>query len=462
MATSEALVKYYDCLRDSFTKIQDKNNETALVNAALRPKIRDEFAKSRNVLDSYLNYIRVFSIIYSDKFPEICSNILAPLLKDSTLLDSEKEPDANVSASSIKSDTLTQSIHDTFKVILESKPDLVTSFVTSIVRVFPNLNEDDYDESQHEAFRLYFINCISICTYLDQESAQTLLAKMLEKINPPKTTEQTNASVEVVKTLKVCYDILYESLDSFDEKESEKFVSTLLKAFTQDFIAYSHGRETLNHIVLYACSLNSDFVDELIGLLWDTFTNSSKSNEERHASIDFIGSFMARANYITIDYVINYLESATNWCNKFIEENSHKALDIEAQNENLEAFYALTQSIFYLMSQRYREMYEQDTISRLQALNFEAILDCYLNPLKFCEPELRQRFLEVVSLYEIASPKISTYDDAGRIKKRRKSERDNRTPRKLPFQDVCDSLPKKIEPIYRNYYDHRNFTVYRE
>lgn len=455
MATSEALVKYYECLRNSFNKIQDKDNKAALINAALRPKIREEFAKSQEVLLSYLNYIQVFSLIYSDKFATICTSIIAPLLKEYEIksIDTiDEKEDQAIDDKAFK-------VHETIRTIINSKCELKNDFIHTVVRVFPNVSGTDHEENK--LFLIFLKNCLKICTYLDDETSVVLITKILERLNPPRKENQDQAE-EDVKNLVIdkSYELIYECLPNLNEASLEKISKGILTAFTREFLTSATSDDT-NYLLLYICSLDIKFADFFINSLWSVFTNATRPIDERRASVIYASSLISRATYINLDMVINYLRTASNWCEEFLSLNSVDGCKSKGSNETIASFYALTQSMFYLITQRYREMYEEETIAKLEKLNLNRIVESSLRPLDECDREVEQRFQEVASLYNLTQ--TITIDRSLPMKKRRVSRQDlNDKKWSVPFKESCKSVPDRIQPLYRSYYDHRNFTVYRE
>jgi len=451
MATPEALIKYYDCLKDSFNKIQDKDNKTALINAALRPKICEEFAKSEQVLNSYLNYIQVFSLIYSDKFSSICTNIIAPLLKedDSTAYD-EMSPHV--------SEKLTR-VHQTIQTIVESRNELGEDFVHSVVKVFPSMSTDDTDDNRR--FLSYLKNCLRVCMYLSGENLVILLSRIIERVNPLDQSSDEEEKERLNQATYRAYELIYKFIEMIDRKQLSRFVEALIASFTREFLSYPPAGSQLNYLLLYACSLDEEFSECLIGSLWKTFTDSKRPFEERRASVNFASSFIARANYVGLNKTFEYLETASAWCIEYLDDYQESETHDRIVAEDVGTFYALTQSIFYLITQRYRDIYEEETIAKLMQLNLSRILECPLRPLENCDLQTSTRFQEVATLCRID---CSVRNQLLPIAKRRKSDRE---PKGLnicnaPFDETCNSLPERIKPLYRNYFNHRNFTIYRE
>lgn len=442
MATSEALVKYYDCLKDSFNKIQDKDNEVALINAALRPKIKEEFAKSSDVLDSYLNYIRVFCVIYNEKFNNVCSNVICPLFKEHDIIQSD-EADS--------SPTTATKLHQTLQEILTTKPSLAEEFAFCVIKALPFLDRP----SESEEFFIYLRNCLKICSYLESEPMCLIVAKILERMNPPKSS-MILESVDIIETnIGKAYDVLCDHVINLGPTIRSKFVESLLLIVVRDLLCGLS--DNICHLIIYICSLGQIYAEKLVSLLWNTFTDTAKPLEERKVSVGLASFFLARAKYMTLEDLMNYLETSSNWCHEFLEDHSDVNIH-SGTSERVEGFYAAAQSIFYLVTQRYREMYEEDTISLLNKMRLDKIIKNNLRPLENCERNIGRRFREVANLYHIFDIQET---DLLPVKKRRHSTDPVRTEPRF-FLPKEDSIPERVKPLYRSYYEPKNFTVYRD
>lgn len=419
MATSQALIKYYDCLRDSFNKIQDKDNKSALVNAALRPKIREEFEKNHEVLYSYLNYIQVFSIVYDDSFSTICNNIIVPLFKEIDVADNKRA----------------SRIHETLETVLKSKPEFTEDFVNSVIKIFPGLIRSE-NELQN-AFLIFLKNSLKICLYLEEEYLLILVSKIFDRLNPPPTSEQ-DLTESTKASLTESYEYIFEHLDEL----GDKFVKATTIVFNRDFIATS-TEDNFKFLILYMH--NNESIDILLDSLWETFMDSTRSIDERRASINYAGSFIARANYITLEQLFEQLERYCKWCYDIIE-----------RGESELTFNVVVQSILYIITQRYREMYEEESMIRLKELNLQRIIDCSWKPLENCDPEIEKRFKEVAKLYRLVDFSVPP------VKRRRSDSRACRNTWTSLFPEDGNQVPDKMRSIYRSYFHHNNFTINRD
>lgn len=464
MAKPEALIKYYDCLKDSFSKIQDKDKETALINAALRPKIRDELAQNKDILSSYLNYIQVFSLIYEEQFSAICNNVLIRLFEDYDFDFSKTSGvfDKKLHTKDDKDADPALQIHLAIKAIINSKKELADTLVIETRKIFPSV----FNEEKEVSFTYFFKNSLVVCSYLRSDRLVSLLTKIVEATTPGYTEDKTHE--DVVRAERICdelLDYMYEFYDQLNDHVGKRFTMAFLRTFTHDFVSNQRMNLRLGYYIMYICSKKMEYAKHLIDTLWDNFVDVNKSQSERISSITFASSFIARAKYVNLDVAIDYLSKNFKWCHEFIDKRStNNRISTDNQSEkNLEYFYALTQSSFYLLSQRYREFYEEDTIARIKELNIDRIISDQTRPLDNCAEDVKEKFQEVASVNFFANP-ATVLSSSSQVKRRRLDINSNviQNNWKVPFKPICHELPKRIVPLYRNYYDRRNFTVYRD
>lgn len=442
MATSEALVKYYDCLKDSFNKIQDKDNEVALINAALRPKIREEFAKSSDVLNSYLDYIEVFCVIYNEKFNNVCSNVICPLFKEHEIVRSSQDGSASTTA---------MKLHQTLQSILSTKSSLAEEFAYCVTKSFPFLDKP----AESKEFFTYLRNCLHICNYVDSDPMCSIIVRILDRMNPPKSSMTPETVDTIQANISKAYEVLYDHVTNLSTTIRSRFIESLLKIIVRDLLCGLP--DNLCHLIIYVCSLDKIYAEKLVALLWSTFIDTAKPLEERKVSVGLASFFLARANYMNLEDLMNYLETSCNWCHEFLED--HADVNIySGTSERVEGFYAAAQSIIYLITQRYREMYEEDTINILNKMRLDKIIRNHLRPLEHCERHIENRFREVANLYHVFDLQEA---DLLPVKKRRHSTDPVRSELRF-FLIKDDSIPEKVRPLYRSYYEPKNFTVYRE
>lgn len=457
MATPEALIKYYDCLRDSFNKIQIKDNTTALINAALRPKIRDEFAKSPDLLISYLHYIQIFSINYSEHFSDVCDEVIVPLFKEiqvETVNELYCSTESSTGNNAIK-------LHECIRRIIESKPELQEDLASCIVRIFPSIS---HSQEFNQRFKSYLIHSLKCCTLLNPQPIYMILSRIFDRLDIDQIDSGGDNDTNTINTLvDESFEIIRSSYNAFNESHQDLIGTCIIGLFARDFLSRTSLYD-LRLLLLYIGSFAEKYSIYILTSLWDAFSDVTRPIRERQYAVLFASSFIARANYLDLEKVFEFLETCSTWCEDFLSEYEGRVTSDNA-NEEVQSFQAAAQAMMYLISQRYREMYEEESIKRLMKLNMNAIVNNQFRPLNYCDKMIVQRFYEVATLYSFDGIMESTDMDDKSSTKRRKSAVhpqilcDNKS---LLEESFGDEIPSYLKKIYRNYYNHRNFTIVRE
>ena len=181
---------------------------------------------------------------------------------------------------------------------------------------------------------------------------------------------------------------------------SRAFFTTLLPAPKSKFAQY---------IVFYLCSMDFNDGDQQNSagankssceLLRDGLVakmlNSNEANSLRLAAAAYLASFVARAKFLSAEFVVETLETVCGWLIRKVHENNVKAMS----EVELNAFDSCCQAVMYILCYRCDEIANNDEKSkkRLQALPLREILYAQtLEPLQSCLPSVVHEFLKNAS-----------------------------------------------------------------
>ena len=186
---------------------------------------------------------------------------------------------------------------------------------------------------------------------------------------------------------------------------SRAFFTTLLPAPKSKFAQY---------IVFYLCSKDFNGGDDgketdggsksSCELLRDGLVakmlNSNEANSLRLAAAAYLASFVARAKFLSAEFVVETLEMVCGWLVRKVYENDSKPMtEVE-----LNAFDSCCQAVMYILCYRCDDIANKDDESkkRLQALPLREILYAQtLEPLQSCLPSVVQEFLKNASAANI-------------------------------------------------------------
>ncbi|XP_037089574.1 RNA polymerase I-specific transcription initiation factor RRN3-like [Pollicipes pollicipes] len=142
--------------------------------------------------------------------------------------------------------------------------------------------------------------------------------------------------------------------------------------------------------------------EHLIDWLWRRVENPRSPAVLRQAAAGYIGSFLARANIVSIDVVRPALELMAGWVHRYLTRQDGAARE-RADFTMHRPFYAVCQTLFYVFAFRHTEMPPTRAyMPFLRSLNYERMVTSQLNPLRFCLPAVVKNFANVARHYQLA------------------------------------------------------------
>lgn len=438
MATTKDLTKYYNTLKQSFDKIQDRANKTALINAAFRPKIGEECLKCTDLFDSYINYIKLFCFVYEENFSKLCNNVLVPFFSAGQILGED-----------------ISKLHVTLQSISKSNTLLATDLANSIEKLLMDDKDAKSETYQAKHLNKFFIqNVLKTCEYIGDDASVSILQAMLKAFS---FHERLNSKESTPEPISEYYKMLYDYIDKLKQSNSlafDKICTSLIEAFCRDerIDFYVHGP---NYVMFYVASLDEKYYEFIIQNLWEKFIDPDYSIKHRRSCIIFIGSFISRADFIDIDRVMNFLSTASEWYTDIL--NQYDEMDCDRNfSQDKDIVNALAECIFYIISQRYREFYFNEVIKQLLELNLDEFINSPFDPLANCDSVTSKRFKEIAIIIGIVDEAL--YDKFTR-KELKPIPEDWRKPFPENFKE--GDMPDQVKIAMRIYIGHKMFTINR-
>jgi RNA polymerase I-specific transcription initiation factor RRN3 len=107
------------------------------------------------------------------------------------------------------------------------------------------------------------------------------------------------------------------------------------------------------------------------------------------------------------------LNKKVKWIHNYIEKNHHNSNCLIFELHR--TFYAICQTVFYIIIFRNRQLFNEDsalpvtsqnsnksTLSLVKAWKLNEIVSCKLNPLRYCLPTVRDKFAKITYIHQIA------------------------------------------------------------
>ncbi|GBN59979.1 RNA polymerase I-specific transcription initiation factor RRN3 [Araneus ventricosus] len=322
-----------------------------------------------------------------------------------------------------------QHAHELSKRITELIPLSQHTFCVSLVEKFP------YIRNSACMILHYVENILTVCTYLPSKRPlilECIIEKLLEiDVHCSKTTiemyemqreeeeslsqdlemESTteNKTDEMAFPLAHTLDILLNCLFSYiketcfyngsqelDWEATKKLYKEFLTIFDK-VILPTQGSCHVQYLLFYICGLKQDLCIGFLDYLWKKVQNPNVAPVFRQIAAFYIGSFLSRAKYISISTVTECLDLMCNWIHRYID--AHTSHDLMVHG----TFHSVCQTVFYVFAFRNKELLEMnDGHKYLQGLNFDRMVTCRLNPLRFCDRNIVQNFASIARNHQIA------------------------------------------------------------
>ncbi|PHT56258.1 hypothetical protein CQW23_04744 [Capsicum baccatum] len=173
---------------------------------------------------------------------------------------------------------------------------------------------------------------------------------------------------------------------------------TLLQSF-QLTVLTAYKSKFAQFVLFYACSLDPEncgrrFADTLFHKF-----KTSRYPEWRMSAVAYLASYLARAKFLPISFVAEYLESLLEWCSIYCS-NQSGGINPKAHKE----FYAACQAMMYVLCFRMRSVLAVPHIRSRISKHIEDILRHPLSPLMVCLPSIVEEFLRLAKVTRLDVP----------------------------------------------------------
>ncbi|KAL7979164.1 hypothetical protein Chor_015188 [Crotalus horridus] len=343
--------------------------------------------RSQPVVEEYLaflsNLVSAQTIYLRPCLAMIVSHFVPPriIIRENDVDISDSDDDENV----VESFT---TCHRALQTIVKYVPLTPQFLMPVLAEKFPFINKSE------RTLQCYLHNVLRISVYipaLRRDILELVVEKLLKidvsaprkDIEAAEEDEEGNRKIEVGNTKDLYRDLM---------------------AVFDKLILTTHGSCHVQFIMFYLSSFKLVIAEAFVEHLWKKLQNPNVPAVIRQTSGNYIGSFLARANFIPIVTVKACLDLLVSWLHTYIDNQgtgSRAFCDVALHGP----FYAACQAVFYIVIFRHKQILDGNLkkgLAYLQSLNFERIVLCQLNPLKVCLPTIVSLFAALTRKYQVA------------------------------------------------------------
>ncbi|KAM4634356.1 RNA polymerase I-specific transcription initiation factor RRN3 isoform 2-T2 [Polymixia lowei] len=188
-----------------------------------------------------------------------------------------------------------------------------------------------------------------------------------------------------------------------DVERTKELYRDLMGAFDK-LVLPTHASCHVQYALFYLCSFRLALAEAFLEHLWKILQSPSHPAVLRQAAAGYMGSFLARANFLPVTTVRVCLDLLVRWIHTYIDgqdsDGRQACCDISLHG----AFYTTCQAVFYTLIFRHRAILEGNMkkgLAYLQSLNLERVVMCQLNPLNVCLPAVTNMFAAITRKYQV-------------------------------------------------------------
>ncbi|KAI9206890.1 RNA polymerase I-specific transcription initiation factor RRN3, partial [Polychytrium aggregatum] len=196
----------------------------------------------------------------------------------------------------------------------------------------------------------------------------------------------------MVQKLDSMLKLLFEYfLDFYRRNKSQPLVvqdlfHVMMEVFERTVLPTYKSRHT-QFLWFYLCSLDAAFPELFLGHLLSRLMDTSSATIIRVSSAAYIGSFIARANFLEASTVQTMLKMLNGWAYTYVDKMEWQVKHADVSRYTV--FYSVVQAIVYIFCFRWKELMSMDRnipYGQLPAemMGFQRVVMSKFNPLKIC------------------------------------------------------------------------------
>jgi RNA polymerase I-specific transcription initiation factor RRN3 len=180
--------------------------------------------------------------------------------------------------------------------------------------------------------------------------------------------------------------MLEPSTGQFSWERCRALYKDLLFTFDK-YILSTYGSNHVQFIMFYMCSQRVQLAEGFLDYLWKKFTAINSSPITKQTCAYYIGSYLARAKYVSTEMCTASLQLMISWAHAYADKQAISQANYSDHASNFQlhrTYYSLCQTIFYVIIFRSRQLFDERFIDLVRTWKLNDIVSCKLNPLKYC------------------------------------------------------------------------------
>ena len=257
--------------------------------------------------------------------------------------------------------------------------------------------EDDDENNSYDEGEVQYVNPVSSSDHIKMllKKLDSLMSLLINRTSQSFTMEELNNGNGVY------------------------LFNTITSLFNSHIIS-THFTKLIQFLLFQISQYQPELSDSFLVLLIDIAFNTSEILEKRLKAMQYLSSYIARAQSLSrhqIVFVVSYL---IGWLNKYVIERECEVIDMDNDNkgrirdkrqsggmERFKLFYAAFQALLYIFCFRYNTLYKTNSAVEETSSDsewecgidhfFQRMIIAKFNPLKYCDETVVYIFAKIAT-----------------------------------------------------------------
>lgn len=181
--------------------------------------------------------------------------------------------------------------------------------------------------------------------------------------------------------------------ESIEDGDGVNIFNTLTSLFRTHILPTYYTR-SVQYLMFHVSQQQPELMDAFLVTLIDISFSPNEAMEKKIKSLQYIGSFIARAKRLTRTQIIFVASYLTSWMNKYVLEREEE-VDQPGAMERFKHFYAVFQAICYIFCFRHSLFRDGETWECDIDKFFQRMIISKFNPLKYCNENVMMMFAKI-------------------------------------------------------------------
>lgn len=189
-----------------------------------------------------------------------------------------------------------------------------------------------------------------------------------------------------------------ESLESGEGVSIFNTITTLFKTH----VLPTYFTKSIQYIMFHISQQQIELMDSFLVTLIDISFSPTETAETRIKSLQYLGSYIARAKKLSRTQIIFVASYLTSWLNRYVLEREEE-VDQPGGMDRFKHFYAAFQSLCYIFCFRYQLFRDGDGNWECELEKFfQRMVISKFNPLKYCNENVMLMFARISQHEDVA------------------------------------------------------------